>query len=73
MPGVARRITSGPTVLFLFTGVALALFTLAIAGLVWLVRSGQLDELDSPAMRVIADDPPAQPTTPPGAQPASGD
>jgi cbb3-type cytochrome oxidase maturation protein len=44
--------------LFLFTGLALVLFVLAIAGLVWLVRSGQLDELDSPALRMLNDDPP---------------
>ena len=54
-----------PTMLFLFTGIALALFALAIAGLVWLVRSGQLDELDSPAMRMLPDDPPP---VPPGEQ-----
>lgn len=53
--------------LFLFTGIALVLFILAIAGLVWLVRSGQLDELDSPSLRMLADDPPpeAPPATPP--------
>ena len=58
--------------LFLFTGLALVLFTLAIAGLVWLVRAGQLDELDSPALRAIADDPPAQSTKPAGEQPVTG-
>ena len=58
-----------PTMLFLFTGIALALFALAIAGLVWLVRSGQLDELDSPAMRMLPDDPP--PALPDERQPAT--
>jgi cbb3-type cytochrome oxidase maturation protein len=52
--------------LFLFTGLALVLFVLAIAGLVWLVRSGQLDELDSPALRMLNDDPPPADQEPAG-------
>jgi nitrogen fixation-related uncharacterized protein len=50
--------------LYLLTGVGLALFAVAVAALVALVRSGQLDDLDTPPARMLADDPPAQPTTP---------
>jgi cbb3-type cytochrome oxidase maturation protein len=43
-------------VLFLLTGLALAIFVIAVAALVWSVRSGQLDDLDTPAVRLLADD-----------------
>ena len=43
-------------VLFLLTGLALAIFILAMAALMWSVRSGQLDDLDTPAVRLLADD-----------------
>jgi cbb3-type cytochrome oxidase maturation protein len=36
------------------------LFAVAIAGLVWLVRSGQLDDLGTPALRMLHDDPPQE-------------
>lgn len=45
--------------LYLLTGVGLILFTAAVAALVALVRSGQLDDLDTPPARMLADDPPA--------------
>lgn len=53
--------------LFVFTGLGLLLFIGAVAALVWSIRSGQLDDLDTPAMRVLADDAaprPPPPTTP---------
>lgn len=49
--------------LYLLTGVGLALFVVAVAALVGLVRSGQLDDLDTPPARMLADDP-EQPSTP---------
>lgn len=49
--------------LYLLTGVGLALFAVAVAALVGLVRSGQLDDLDTPPARMLADDPEAAPTT----------
>jgi cbb3-type cytochrome oxidase maturation protein len=49
--------------LFVFTGLGLLLFIAAVAALVWSIRSGQLDDLDTPAMRVLTDD--AAPRTPP--------
>lgn len=48
--------------LFLLTGLALAIFALALGALVWSVRSGQYDDLDTPGVRLLADD--VQPTTP---------
>jgi cbb3-type cytochrome oxidase maturation protein len=43
-------------ILFLFTALALGLFGLAVAALAWSVRSGQLDDLETPALRMLADD-----------------
>jgi len=42
--------------LYLLTGVGIALFAVAVAALVGLVRSGQLDDLDTPPARMLADD-----------------
>jgi cbb3-type cytochrome oxidase maturation protein len=43
-------------ILLLFTAVALAIFTVALAALAWSVRSGQLDDLDTPALRMLTDE-----------------
>ncbi len=43
--------------LYLLTGIGLLLFVVAVAALVGLVRSGQLDDLDTPPARMLADDP----------------
>jgi len=45
--------------LYLLTGIGLTLFVIAVAALIGLVRSGQLDDLDTPPARMLADDPPA--------------
>jgi cbb3-type cytochrome oxidase maturation protein len=62
--------------LFVFTGLGLLLFVGAVAALIWSIRSGQLDDLDTPAMRLLSDDaaprPPESPDSPsasPTAQP----
>lgn len=47
------------TLFFLFIGLALALFTIALVLLLSLIRAGQFDDLDSPPWRMLADDPPA--------------
>ncbi len=57
------------TFLYLFTGLALALFVAGVAFLVWQVRSGQLDDLDTPAMRMLGDDLPAETKSVPAATP----
>lgn len=48
-------------ILLVFTAIALALFALGVAALTWAVRSGQLDDLETPALRALTDDPPADP------------
>jgi nitrogen fixation-related uncharacterized protein len=42
--------------LYLLTGIGLILFVVAVAALIGLVRSGQLDDLDTPPARMLADD-----------------
>ncbi|MBA3699258.1 MAG: cbb3-type cytochrome oxidase assembly protein CcoS [Planctomycetes bacterium] len=53
--------------LFVFTGLGLLLFIGAVAALIWSIRSGQLDDLDTPAMRVLNDDAAPRPPAPPPA------
>ncbi len=45
--------------LYLLTGIGLILFVVAVAALIGLVRGGQLDDLDTPPVRMLADDPSA--------------
>jgi cbb3-type cytochrome oxidase maturation protein len=45
---------------FLLTGVGVALFSVGVALLIWGVKSGQWDDLDTPAQRMLGDDPPAR-------------
>lgn len=55
-------------VLWIAIPAAILLVLGAIAGFVWAVRSGQMDDLDTPAMRMLHDDERAQPERdePPG-------
>ena len=46
------------SMLFVFTAVGLVLFLFGIAAIVWSIRSGQLDDLDTPPMRMLHDDAP---------------
>lgn len=43
-------------VLYVAIPVALVIVGVAIAGFVWAVRSGQMDDLETPAMRILDDD-----------------
>lgn len=43
-------------ILYLLIPLGLLLLGLAVAAFFWAVRSGQFDDLDSPAMSVIMDD-----------------
>ena len=54
--------------LFVFTGIGLVLFIGAMIALIWSIRSGQLDDLDTPALRLLNDD--AAPSPPPPATPS---
>ena len=53
--------------LFVFTSIGMLLFVGAVAALIWSIRSGQLDDLDTPAMRLLVDD--AAPAPPPAPAP----
>ena len=46
-------------ILLLFTAIGLVLFAGAVLALLWAVRSGQLDDLETPALRMLHDDLPA--------------
>jgi cbb3-type cytochrome oxidase maturation protein len=41
---------------FVLSGVGLLLFAIGLLGLWWALRSGQMDDLDTPAWRMLADD-----------------
>lgn len=49
--------------LIILVPVALALGLLGLGGFLWALRSGQYDDLDGAATRILFDDPPA--TVPP--------
>ncbi len=49
------------SVLFLVLPLALLVVAGAILAFVWSARSGQFDDLDTPAMRVLGDDPATRP------------
>ena len=44
------------TILYLLIPLGLVLLGLAIAAFFWAVRSGQFDDLETPAMSVVMDD-----------------
>jgi cbb3-type cytochrome oxidase maturation protein len=44
------------SVLFVAVPVALLLVTAAVVGFLWAVRGGQLDDLETPALRILHDD-----------------
>ena len=47
------------TVLFVLIPLALLTGAAAVLAFVWATRSGQLDDLDTPAVRILNDDEPA--------------
>lgn len=57
--------------LFFLVPVTLLLVGIAVAVFFWAMRSGQFDDLDSPAWRILRDDdpPPASPGQPNDDQP----
>ena len=44
-----------PVLLFLF-GLTLVFVAFAAAGVMWAIRSGQFDDLEGPAQRILMDD-----------------
>ncbi len=49
------------TILLLLVPISLALLGIAIWAFVWAVRRGQFDDLDTPALDILRDDPEPQP------------
>lgn len=47
--------------LYLVLPLAIAIAGIAVAAFVWTVRSGQLDDVDSPPRRMLFEDPAAKP------------
>lgn len=47
-------------ILYVVVPVAVAIVLLALVAFRWAVRSGQLDDLDTPAVRMLHDDEPAR-------------
>lgn len=44
------------SVLYIVLPLAILIAIAAVAGFIWMVRGGQLDDLDSPALRILHDD-----------------
>lgn len=44
------------TIIFVLVPVATLLASLAVVGFIWSARAGQMDDLDTPALRVLHDD-----------------
>ncbi len=53
------------SVLFIVLPLALLTVMVAVLAYSWATRTGQFDDLDTPAMRVLHDDGPAPPPAPP--------
>lgn len=53
------------TILYLILPLALLLAAGAVAAFAWTVRSGQLDDVDTPPRRILFDDEPALRRAPP--------
>jgi len=43
-------------ILYLLIPISIIFLSLAIAGLIWSIKKGQYDDLDSPAHRILFDD-----------------
>lgn len=57
--------------IFLLTGLAFGLFAVGALFLAWAARSGQWDDLDTPAQRMLGEDPPlGRSVNPPQSEPA---
>lgn len=50
--------------LLLLTGLALGGFGIGMLALIWSIRGGQFDDLDTPAVRMLGDDPRLNPPSP---------
>lgn len=53
------------SVLFIVVPIALVIAIASVSAFIWAVRNGQMDDLDSPAIRMLHDDQPVGPSSPP--------
>lgn len=44
------------SVLYVVVPLALVIVAIAVSGYLWAVRSGQMDDLETPGLRVVRDD-----------------
>jgi cbb3-type cytochrome oxidase maturation protein len=51
------------SVLFIVLPLAILIAMAAVFAFAWMVRSGQMDDLDSPALRMLHDDAPTPPVS----------
>lgn len=49
------------TILLMLIPLSVVLLAVSIGAFVWAVRKGQFDDLDTPALDILRDDPPATP------------
>lgn len=49
------------TILLMLIPLSVVLLAVSIGAFVWAVRKGQFDDLDTPALDILRDDPPAAP------------
>jgi cbb3-type cytochrome oxidase maturation protein len=56
------------SVVFILLPLALVIAAVAVGAFLWAVRTGQLDDLDTPALRVLHDDEEGQGPAPPGGE-----
>jgi cbb3-type cytochrome oxidase maturation protein len=52
-------------IIFILIPLGLVLLVVAVAAFFWAVRSGQYDDLESPAWRILLDDDRSPPESPP--------
>lgn len=52
-------------VLYLLVPLALVLAAASVAAFYWAVRDGQFDDVETPSLRVLLDDEPGAPPSPP--------
>ena len=60
-------------IIFILIPLGLVLLLLAVAAFFWAVRSGQFDDLESPAWRVVLDDDRAPPSAESAESPATAE
>lgn len=53
------------TILYVLVPLAIGIVLIAVAGFAWATHRGQFDDLETPALRMLRDEPPTRPTPEP--------